>query len=61
MTSRFIISGSQWWHCYDQSLYTFRQSMVALLWSAALYFNLVNGGIVMIIIIIIFIFHIYPY
>jgi len=35
MISCCILSGSQWWHCYDQLLYTFRQSMVALLWSAS--------------------------
>jgi hypothetical protein len=48
MISHFIISGSQLWHCYDQPLYNFRQSMVTLFWSAALYFQAVNGGIVMI-------------
>jgi hypothetical protein len=35
MVSCFIFSHSHWWHCYDQLLYTFRQSMVALLWSAS--------------------------
>ena len=35
MVSCFILSRSHWWHCYNQLLYTFRQSMVALLWSAS--------------------------
>jgi hypothetical protein len=48
MLSYFILTGTQWWHCYGQLLYTFRQSMVVLLCSAALYFQAVNGGIVMV-------------
>jgi len=35
MVRYFILSHSQWWHCYYKLLYTFRQSMVALLWSAS--------------------------
>jgi len=35
MVSCFMLSCSHGWHCFDQLLYTFRQSMVALLWSAS--------------------------
>jgi hypothetical protein len=48
MASCFTLSGSQWWHCYAQLLYSFRQSVVVFLCSSALYFQAVNGGIVMV-------------